>query len=53
MRKDHIDMNLVLQEVLGSIKQDNTGRNIEWIFATLPNVYGDYAMLRLVMVQSS
>jgi PAS domain S-box-containing protein len=48
MRQDHIDMNLVLQEVLESIKQDNTGRNIEWIFATLPNVYGDYAMLRLV-----
>ena len=48
MRQASINMNLVLQEVMESIKQDNTGRNIEWIFATLPNVYGDYAMLRLV-----
>jgi signal transduction histidine kinase len=48
MRQANIDMNLVLQEVLESIKQDNTGRNIEWVVATLPNVYGDYAMLRLV-----
>jgi PAS domain S-box-containing protein len=50
MLQAHIDMNLVLQEVLESIKQDNTGRNIEWIIATLPNVYGDYAMLRLVWI---
>jgi PAS domain S-box-containing protein len=48
MRQANIDMNLVLQEVLESIKQDNTGRNIEWIIATLPNVYGDQAMLRQV-----
>jgi PAS domain S-box-containing protein len=48
MRRAVIDMNLVLQEVLESIKQDNAGRNIEWIIATLPNVYGDYAMLRQV-----
>jgi PAS domain S-box-containing protein len=48
MQKANIDMNLVLQEVLKSIKQDNTGHNIEWVVATLPNVYGDYSMLRLV-----
>jgi PAS domain S-box-containing protein len=50
MRQDLIDMNLILQEVLESINQDNTGRNIEWSIATLPNVYGDYAMLRLVWI---
>jgi light-regulated signal transduction histidine kinase (bacteriophytochrome) len=48
MRQEEVDMNLVLQEVLASIKQDNTGRRIEWVIAALPHVYGDYAMLRQV-----
>lgn len=48
MQQADIDMNIVLQEILKTIKHDNTGRSIEWVIATLPHVYGDQAMLRLV-----
>src|SRR5674476_1547501 len=43
-----IDMNIIVHEVLVSIKHDNPERNIKWRIATLPYVYGDQAMLRLV-----
>src|ERR1035437_9988377 len=48
MRLANLDMNIIVQEVLAPIKQDNSERNIEWHIATLPHVYGDQAMLRLV-----
>ncbi|MDZ4204296.1 MAG: PAS domain S-box protein, partial [Bacteroidales bacterium] len=48
MRLADLDMNIIVQEVLVPIKQDNRERNIEWRIATLPHVYGDHAMLRLV-----
>ena len=48
MRLANLDMNIIVQEVLAPIKQDNRERNIEWRIATLPHVYGDQAMLRLV-----
>ncbi len=48
MRLSHIDMNLVIKEVLEMIKNDNPGRSIEWSVAALPNVFGDQAMLRQV-----
>ena len=48
MRQTNLDMNIIVQEVLAPIKQDNRERNIEWRIATLPHVYGDRAMLRLV-----
>ena len=48
MRLANLDMNIIVQEVLAPIKQDNRERNIEWHIATLPHVYGDQAMLRLV-----
>jgi PAS domain S-box-containing protein len=44
----HFDMNIIVHEVITSIKQDNQERNIEWRIATLPQVYGDKAMLHLV-----
>ena len=43
-----LDMNIIVHEVLVSIKQDNPKRNIEWRIATLPQVYGDKALLHLV-----
>ena len=43
-----LNMNIIVQEVLVPIKQENHERNIEWRIATLPHVYGDHAMLRLV-----
>jgi light-regulated signal transduction histidine kinase (bacteriophytochrome) len=42
------DMNIVVLEVLESIKKDNPERNIEWRIAKLPQVYGDQALLHLV-----
>ena len=42
------DMNVVVQEVLETIKQDNKDRNIEWHIASLPKVYGDQKMMNLV-----
>jgi len=43
-----LDMNIIVHEVLVSIKQDNPKRNIEWRIAKLPQVYGDQALLHLV-----
>jgi len=48
MRLINLDMNTLLQEVLETIKSDLLGRNIEWILATLPGVFGDPALLKLV-----
>lgn len=48
MRQSRMGMNQALQEVLGPLRKERHGRNIEWVVATLPDVYGDYAMLRLV-----
>ena len=50
MRKADIDMNQVLQEALKHIKHDNSGRDIDWVIANLPNVLGDYALLCLVWI---
>jgi signal transduction histidine kinase len=50
MREADIDMNRIVQDVLNPIKQDNQEKIIEWHIATLPHVYGDQAMLRLVWV---
>lgn len=44
----HLNMNSILQEVLDSIKQDITERCIEWEIAALPDVNGDYSLLRSV-----
>ncbi|MDR3666814.1 MAG: PAS domain S-box protein [Ignavibacteriaceae bacterium] len=48
MKKADLDMNLVLQEALEGIKPDKQDREIEWIIATLPTVFGDHSLLRLV-----
>ncbi len=48
MRQTELDMNSIVQEVLKPIKQDNPNRNIEWHIATMPPIYGDQALLRLV-----
>jgi len=44
----NFDMNIIVNEVLVPLKQDNHKRNIEWRIATLPHVYADQALLRLV-----
>jgi PAS domain S-box-containing protein len=48
MMQANISMNGVLEEVLNNIKAENPERTIEWLVGTLPQVYGDFALLRLV-----
>src|ERR1035437_2313846 len=50
MRKSVLNMNNIVEEVLAPLKQDNSQRNIEWRIASLPHVYGDQALLRLVWI---
>ncbi len=50
MRKSRIDLNLLLREVLDSLRDDHDGRKIEWITAQLPTVFCDGALLKLVLV---
>ncbi len=48
MLQADLDMNIIIQEVVETIKHDTSGRSIEWVIATLPQVYGDHALMRLV-----
>ena len=48
MRFAEQDMNSIVQEVLELVKQDNPKRNIEWRIASLPRVYCDQALVRMV-----
>ena len=48
MRRETLDMNKPLQEALSSLKEVHAERTIEWVIGELPDVHGDYAMLRQV-----
>lgn len=48
MQLTEVDMKIVLQDALQTIKHDAAGRDISWNVALLPKVYGDFALLRLV-----
>ncbi len=48
MRQSVTDMNTILEEVMVSLRQDNSGRTIEWIIDKLPSVLCDSSMLKLV-----
>ena len=48
MRQSVTDMNTILEEVMESLRQDNSGRTIEWIIDKLPSVLCDSSMLKLV-----
>ncbi|MCX6249143.1 MAG: PAS domain S-box protein [Bacteroidetes bacterium] len=48
MVQTKLNMNDLFQEVLKTIKQDISGRTIEWIIVPLPYVLGDVSLLRLV-----
>ncbi|MCC6363605.1 MAG: CHASE3 domain-containing protein [Bryobacterales bacterium] len=45
-----VHMDELLREVLDGISQETAGRIIEWGIGTLPEVRGDPAMLRIVLV---
>lgn len=48
MQLTTLDMNVVLQDVMQVIKHESFGRGIKWKVAELPQVVGDYSLLRLV-----
>jgi PAS domain S-box-containing protein len=50
MKLTDIDINILLKEVLEEVKKDSKERIISWSIPALPNVYGDYSMVRLVLV---
>ena len=50
MRETAVDMNNLLQEVMEMMKDEYSGRSIEWVVARLPGVVADHALLRLVWV---
>ncbi|NEW81383.1 MAG: PAS domain S-box protein [Mariniphaga sp.] len=48
MQLTELDMNVVLKDALQVIQHESVGRDISWIVESLPQVNGDYAMMRLV-----
>jgi PAS domain S-box-containing protein len=48
MRQSASDLNVILGEVMETLRRDNPDRLIEWVTDRLPRVYCDEAMLRLV-----
>jgi signal transduction histidine kinase len=45
-----VDLAPLVKEVIEQMAPDTTGRNIAWHIGTLPVLYGDHSMLRLVFV---
>jgi len=44
----NLDMNIVLRDALQLVKHESLGRDIRWLIADLPEVLGDYSLLRMV-----
>jgi light-regulated signal transduction histidine kinase (bacteriophytochrome) len=47
MQEINLNMNVVLHDVLNSLKHDIEKRKIEWNIAVLPNIKGDQSLLRM------
>jgi light-regulated signal transduction histidine kinase (bacteriophytochrome) len=45
-----VNLEKLVQEALGEVRQDTGGRDIVWKVGALPACYGDRSMLRLVFV---
>jgi len=48
IQKTTIDMNVLIKEVLEKIKPDTENREINWSVQELPEVFGDYSLLKQV-----
>ncbi len=48
MRLSNFNMGQLVQQIVDSISVDNPTRKIEWSVSGLPDVYGDYNLLKLV-----
>ena len=49
-QKTLVNLPQLVNEALSEVREDAEGRNIAWKIGTLPDVYGDRSMLRLVLV---
>jgi PAS domain S-box-containing protein len=49
-QKTLVNLDQLLKDVLGELRQETQGRDIVWKIDTLPVCYGDRSMLRLVLV---
>jgi PAS domain S-box-containing protein len=50
MRQSRLNMNAVVQDVLAKLKAETENRNISWSVSDLPDVFGDYSLLRQVWI---
>ena len=50
MRQANLDMNGILEEIITTLKKENSERDIQWEVASLPLIYGDESMLTQVWV---
>jgi PAS domain S-box-containing protein len=50
LQRNTIEMNKVVEEVMNSNKQDWAKRNIQWIIPDLPQVFGDFNLLKMVWI---
>jgi light-regulated signal transduction histidine kinase (bacteriophytochrome) len=50
MRQSAMNMNVLVEEVLETLKPDILDRNVSWSIAELPEVFGDYSLLKQVWV---
>lgn len=48
MKKERTSLNLLIEEVIGEMKRETEGRDIEWRVAELPTVEGDPGLLKQV-----
>ena len=48
LRLADMDMNIIIQEAIEVLKTDTENRKISWTVATLPQVIGDYSLLKQV-----
>jgi PAS domain S-box-containing protein len=49
-RETMVSLNQLVKEVQGEVWQETEGRNVTWKIGSLPDLYGDRSMLRLVLV---
>jgi PAS domain S-box-containing protein len=45
-----VDLDQLVKEVVGEVRQETDGREIVWLIDSLPTCYGDRSMLRIVLV---
>jgi PAS domain S-box-containing protein len=50
MTRTQVDLGALVQEVIREFEPETKGKAIDWCIAELPVVTGDYAMLRVVLV---